>query len=116
MPFVFQGAETSAAQAVLAGADGIVPGLGNIVPALFSQMVQYAAEGKPETVQAIHAEILALWKLHTFDFWLVCLKYAAATLGFGSGATAGHMDHLSKVDRQTITDLVNHAMQFKPIE
>jgi dihydrodipicolinate synthase/N-acetylneuraminate lyase len=110
---VFQGAEKLAARSLLAGADGVVPGLGNLVPALFRQIFDRAQTGQEAEALAIQARIDQLWTLHTHDYWLVCLKYAAAVLGFGSGQTCGHTAHLTDADRQQIQELV-HKIAKKP--
>jgi 4-hydroxy-tetrahydrodipicolinate synthase len=87
---VLQGAEQSAARAVLAGADGLVPGLGNLAPVLFAGLVRAAAGGSQAAALDLQARVDALWRLHTHGFWLACLKYAASLLGFGSGAVSGN--------------------------
>lgn len=103
---VLQGAEPQAARALLAGADGIVPGLGNLVPDRFARMVTCARSGDGAGALALQAEVDTLWELHQQGFWLVCLKYAAALLGFGSGATCGHHDALSAGAKTAIARLV----------
>lgn len=87
---VLQGAERLAARAVLAGADGIVPGLGNLAPQLFAHLFHAAHDGDRVTALAAQERVDLLWRLHGYGYWLTCLKEAAAQLGFGSGATAGH--------------------------
>lgn len=86
---VLQGAERLAAPSVLAGADGLVPGMGNLAPGLFDRLVQSAQAGERERALALQERVEALWHLHTHGFWLACLKYAASLLGFGSGAVCG---------------------------
>ena len=108
---VFQGAEKLAARSLLAGADGIVPGLGNLVPALFQEIQDLAQTGQQADALSIQARIDQLWTLHTYDYWLVCLKYAASVLGFGSGRTCGHTVHLTDSDRQQIQALVHNMTQ-----
>ena len=86
---VLQGAERMAARAVLAGADGIVPGLGNLVPGTFDRIFKSARAGEREAALALQEQVNALGNLQGHGFWLVCLKYAASLLGFGSGAVCG---------------------------
>ncbi|NLF14199.1 MAG: dihydrodipicolinate synthase family protein [Anaerolineaceae bacterium] len=86
---VFQGAQPKAAAAVLAGADGLVPGLSNLVPGLFTQLVRAGQAGDRAQALALQARIDELSTLHTHGFWLVCLKYAASLLGLDTGAVYG---------------------------
>ncbi len=110
---VFQGAERLAAQSLLAGADGIVPGLGNVVPEIFQQIHAAALDGRPADAEHLQEKIERLWVLHTYDYWLVCLKYAASVLGFGSGRTCGHPNTIAPADRELIRELINEAAQVQ---
>jgi 4-hydroxy-tetrahydrodipicolinate synthase len=103
---VFQGAERQAARAVVAGADGIVAGLGNIVPHVFVQMIEAAKAGNSAKVEKLAARVEALWHLHGEGIWLTCLKYAASLLGFGEGYTAGHDPFIPAEGRARIAHLV----------
>ena len=103
---IFQGAEKLSAQSLLAGADGIVPGLGNIAPQWFVQIYRAASAGDATTATRIQEMADRLWTLHSYDYWLVCLKYAASLKGFGTGATLGHPAHLTDDTRTAIRNLV----------
>jgi dihydrodipicolinate synthase/N-acetylneuraminate lyase len=111
---VLQGAEQLAAESVLAGADGIVPGLGNLVPGLFTDLFSAAVQGDAITATAIQDSINALWTLHTSAYWLVGLKYAASLMGFGSGRTSGFVDDLTVEQQSQIRALVEQASVAKP--
>jgi 4-hydroxy-tetrahydrodipicolinate synthase len=86
---VLQGAEHLCARSILAGADGLVPGLGNLAPGLFVRLVSAARGDDRATALALQERVIALGQLHAHGFWLACLKYAASLLGFGSGKTCG---------------------------
>lgn len=103
---VFQGAERLAAPALLAGADGLVPGLGNLAPRLFVRMFAAARAGDADAAMALQADAEALWAVHSHSFWLEGLKYAAAELGFGSGALASRGATLSDTGRAAISRIV----------
>ena len=107
---VFQGAEKLAAKSVLAGANGIVPGLGNLVPHMFVQIVQHAQAGEEGAALGLQEQIDDLWTLHTYDYWLVCLKYAASLMDFGSGTTIGHDTQMSNLTHQTIRSLLEKVV------
>ncbi len=103
---VFQGAEKLSAQSIEAGADGIVPGMGNLVPSHFVAIIKAIQAGKPSEAKAIQSQIDTLWTLHTYDFWLIGLKFAASLLGFGSGTAVGHIMTMDETAQQTIDSLL----------
>jgi len=103
---VFQGAEKLVARAILTGADGVVAGLSNLVPGLFTQIIASARAGDQERALLLQERVNSLWELHTYGFWLACLKYAASLLGFGSGATCSSTDTLTEPARAAIRQLV----------
>jgi 4-hydroxy-tetrahydrodipicolinate synthase len=103
---VFQGAELLAARSMEAGADGIVAGLGNIVPSYFVKIIKAVQSGEPADAHAIQKRIDELWTLHTHDFWLIGLKYAASLLGFGSGTAVGHTMKMNEDAQQIIATLL----------
>lgn len=107
---IFQGAERQGAQALQAGADGVVPGLGNLAPSLFAALFARAAAGEWAAAHQLQQQIDQLWELHSAGYWLVCLKYAAAVLGFGSGLTTGHGQLQNKDAQEEVQRLLNlHA-------
>lgn len=106
---ILQGAEKPAAQSILAGADGLVPGLGNLRPDLFAALYKAARAGERERAAALQEQVNHLWTLHSHGYWLVCLKYAASLLGFGSGATCGHDDALTDAARAAIRHAVEQV-------
>lgn len=103
---VFQGAEKLAFRSIEAGADGVVPGLGNIVPSYFVEIIKAVQSGDPADAHAIQKRIDELWTLHTHDFWLIGLKYAASLLGFGSGTAVGHTIKMDTDAQHTIASLL----------
>lgn len=104
---VFQGHERTAGKSLLAGADGVVPGLANLVPDLFVQMVRSAEDADRATVNALQGQIANLWELHNEGVWLTCLKYACFLNGIGSGFTTGHDESLSIAARESIARIVS---------
>jgi 4-hydroxy-tetrahydrodipicolinate synthase len=104
---VFQGAEKLAVEALNIGADGIVAGMGNLVPGIFYDLFTQAKNGEQAQATQMQASINDLWKLHTHGYWLVCLKYAASLLGFGSGVTCDRDHTLSEDAKASIHQLVS---------
>lgn len=103
---VLQGAEAHAAQSLMAGADGIVPGLGNLVPHLFATLLQDVQSQNKDAAIEKQDTVNTLGQLHQPDYWLKCLKYGAALLGFGSGTTVSHCNDLSSATKETIEGYV----------
>ena len=103
---VFQGSEKLALRSLLAGGDGLVAGMGNLIPALLKRLITSLQTGDRDIAQHLQEQITALWDLHTYDYWLVCLKYAASLLGFGSGATCGHVNQISAESKAIIRDML----------
>ena len=101
---VFQGAEKLSARSILAGADGLVPGMGNLIPATMRQITELAHD--ENQIMALQDRADRLWALHTHGYWLPCLKYAASLLGFGSGRCVGRSEPLPVPDQQAILQLV----------
>lgn len=104
---VFQGAEKLSAEALSIGADGLVAGMGNLIPALFYDLFTQAKKGEQAQATEIQANINELWKLHAYGYWLVCLKYAASLLGFGNGVTCDRNHTLSEDAKAGIQQLVS---------
>jgi dihydrodipicolinate synthase/N-acetylneuraminate lyase len=108
---VLQGAERQAAQSLLAGADGLVPGLGNLMPNLFAHLFTVARTDGQAEAPALQERIDALWQLHTHGFWLACLKYAASLLGFGSGETCGNDAVVAAAPQAAIRRIVEQEVR-----
>lgn len=111
---VFQGAEKLSAEALSIGADGLVAGMGNIVPGLFYELFTQAKKGEQAQATQIQARVNDLWKLHTHGYWLVCLKYAASLLGFGNGVTCDRDHTLSEDAKASIQQLVSAYTKTAP--
>lgn len=110
---IFQGNERISARALLMGADGIVPGLGNLIPRIFRQLYDGALQKNEVEGRAAQAKVDMLWGLHQHNYWLVCLKHAAALMQFGSGTCIGHSGELSAEAKQAIADRV--ALYMTPL-
>ena len=86
---VFQGAEGVMALSAARGADGLVPGLANVAPALWRELFEAGSRGDLARAWALQERLMVLWKLHGHGQWLPCLKMAVSQLGLcGPAATA----------------------------
>lgn len=103
---VLQGAERLSAKSLLAGGDGLVPGLGNIVPELFTSIIACVKAGDADTALTLQAQADELGTLHTYGHWLTCLKYATSRLGLTHPDTFVSASPLSDAARAAIDALV----------
>lgn len=103
---VLQGAESVAGLSMLAGADGLVCGLGNLVPAWFAAIIEAARANQPERIQEIQQRIVALGRLHTYNHWLSCLKTAASLLGLCEPLVSAPLPRLSADETARIRTLL----------
>jgi 4-hydroxy-tetrahydrodipicolinate synthase len=103
---VLQGAERLSASSLLAGGDGLVPGLANVVPELFTSMIACVKAGDAETALSLQAQADELGTLHTYGHWLMCLKYATSRLGLTHSDTFVSASPLSDAARAAIDALV----------
>lgn len=103
---VLQGAERLSVKSLLAGGDGLVPGLGNIIPGLFKSMIQCAQAGDTDTALSLQIQVDELGKLHTYGHWLTCLKYATSRIGLTHPHTFVSASPLSDAARAAIDALV----------
>src|SRR5439155_11093963 len=84
-----QGNEHLAAASLLHGADGLVPGLANVAPALFVAVRRTAAAGDAAGCARLHQRILDLATIYEQGGgFLAALKAACAVIGIGDGRPA----------------------------
>lgn len=78
--FVFQGDERHLASAIVAGADGLVTGVGSLAPRIFVELYQAASRGDIKEANLGQEKVL---KLLSFcgDSWIRAIKYGLKLLG-----------------------------------
>ena len=103
---VLQGNEALLAASLLQGGDGLVPGLGNVVPALMVALCRAAARGDTGECARLQDEVAGLYALYADGHWLPCLKAACATLGIGDGRPAPPLLPLGEAGRQRVATIV----------
>ncbi len=99
---VFLGTERKAAEALLAGAVGLVPTSANYDPRPF--LSAYAARGDKEELEKLQEQITALVNnlLLAPRNWLAGINYAVSTLGIGSGRVASPLEPINEEERRLI--------------
>lgn len=85
---VLQGNEHLASASLLLGADGLVPGLANVAPALLVELRAAARRDDPAACRRLQAALEDLGALYDVGHWLPALKGACALLGIGAGIPA----------------------------
>jgi 4-hydroxy-tetrahydrodipicolinate synthase len=103
---VLQGSERQSLAALRHHADGVVSGLGNLVPGVFVRLQACVESNQLAQAEALQAQISALWELHAQAYWLSALKYAASVLGLCGPTTVGHYTPLDPSARQAIEQIV----------
>jgi 4-hydroxy-tetrahydrodipicolinate synthase len=99
---VLVGSEVHAAQALLNGAQGIVPVSANFEPATY--VAAYEARRDADKMKQIEERIVSL--VHNVLLqprsWLSAAKYASAGLGLGSGRPMSPTEPLNEAERQQV--------------
>ena len=85
---VLQGAEGLMARSVLAGGDGAIPGIANLVPRLSCELVAAARAGDVDRAMELQSIQDRACEVYGAGFWLSALKGAVSALGI-CGPTAG---------------------------
>ncbi len=102
---VLQGAEHQSARAMRAGADGLVPGIANLIPAPFCRLV-----GDPLD-EAMQQLAIDLGAMREHGHFMSTLKYAMSLCGFGSGRCVSRPEEFSSNAR---TDIKRLVAKFAP--
>lgn len=104
---VLQVNESLSAASLLLGGDGLVPGLGNVAPALFVALRRAAALGDAAACARHQAAIEALARLYEQGHWLPALKAACALLGLGDGRPAPPLAPANAERRRAVEAILN---------
>src|SRR5262245_34370975 len=99
---VLQGHEHLAAASLRLGGDGLVPGLANLVPALFVELRLAAGRGDAAACTRLQTGILELCGIHEVGHWLPALKAACAMIGIGDGIPALPLSPSTDMERRAI--------------
>jgi 4-hydroxy-tetrahydrodipicolinate synthase len=78
---VLQGAEPVMGESLRMGADGLVPGLGNVAPQLFVRLLQAVADGHEATARAIEGQIRDLRAIFSIAPTFAAMKAGCEVLG-----------------------------------
>lgn len=92
---ILQGAESLAGLSMLAGADGLVCGMGNLIPDRFTALIEAARANQIAQVHELQYQMVALGRLHGVSHWLSCLKTAASLLGLCQPIVSAPLPSLS---------------------
>ena len=112
---VLQGHESLAAASLLQGADGMVPGLANVVPALFVELQGAVDRGDATRCAELQRRIAGLAVLYRQGPWLAALKAACAMRGIGNGRPAAPLSPATPADRAAVKALLEEAGAAEPV-
>lgn len=111
---VLQGHEHAAMASLLLGADGLIPGLGNVAPRVMVELVRAGQAGDIETCQRLHAQIYALTGMYTNTLGLPGLYAACALLGLARNVPAEPWIAVAGDDMTTIETILRQH-QLLPV-
>jgi 4-hydroxy-tetrahydrodipicolinate synthase len=101
---------------LLLGADGLIPGLGNIAPRLCVDLVRAARAGDIATCQRLHGEIFDLTGVYTELAGLPGIYAACALLGLSSNVPAEPWAPVSAQQTQAIEAILQrHHLAAEPV-
>jgi 4-hydroxy-tetrahydrodipicolinate synthase len=105
---VLAGEERKAADALRAGAAGLVPVCANIEPATFIRLWQAASRGDVEEADRLQGRVNALVETLVLGgpCWLAGPKYALARLGIGRGTPVSPLEPVAEGQAERINGLV----------
>ena len=106
---ILQGDERVMAESLRLGGDGLVPGLGNVVPHVFGALIRAVREGDVAEAERLQRQINGLDTLHAQGHWLTALKFACTAAGLIPHDTAHPSPPLSlptAADRAAVAQIV----------
>jgi 4-hydroxy-tetrahydrodipicolinate synthase len=103
----FMGDENGIAEGLLAGACGIVPVCANYEPATFLRAFAAAERGDASELASAQSRILTVRQLLCLGgvSWVAGVKYAAASIGFGSGKPVSPLEPAAAAQRKAIDEM-----------
>jgi dihydrodipicolinate synthase/N-acetylneuraminate lyase len=87
----------------------MVPGMANLVPALFVRLQAAADCGAAAECAELQREVTAIARIYQQGPWLAALKAACAMLGLGNGRPAPPLAPALPAARETIAALLEEA-------
>lgn len=103
---VLQGAEPVMGQSLTMGADGLVPGLGNVAPQLFVRLVEAVREGDDLVTPVIERQIRALGTIFSIAPTFAAMKAACEVLGACPRTTAAPLAPATDEQVSRIADVL----------
>lgn len=121
---VYQGAERLSCDSLAAGADGIVPGVGNLLPGLVTALYRAAAASVPaavggpgdqrgaapvETAADLQARVDTACAVYDHGFWLSALKQAMSLAGLCGPEAAEPLPPVTVAGRSAIAAILREV-------
>lgn len=106
---VLQGAEQAMGESLRDGADGLVPGLGNVAPEVFVSLVRAVREGDGATAASAERTIQDLQRIYSIAPTFAAMKAAVAAFGVCSRTTAAPLVPATDEQAEQIAGVLRDA-------
>lgn len=108
---VLQGAETMILRSLTAGADGAVPGIANVAPALVTGLVRAVRSGDLASASLLQERVDQLCELFQCGYWLCALKQAVSDLGFCEPDAGEPLGPLTPQEHERVRSIVERELK-----
>jgi 4-hydroxy-tetrahydrodipicolinate synthase len=95
---------------VLEGADGAVPGLANLVPALARQLIDAARAGDKDRVVVLQGKFDEVGEIEAIGFWLAALKETLSKMEICKRIVAPPLPYLTDSQSEMLTVRISRLM------
>jgi 4-hydroxy-tetrahydrodipicolinate synthase len=111
---VLAGADDLALESILAGAEGWIAGMANIVPSACVTLFRDAREGRFDAAWSLYRRMLPLLRYDTSPKVVQAIKYGMQVLGHSVGEARPPRLSLAQADRQRIQAVLADLGVWKP--
>lgn len=106
---VLQGAEQAMGDSLRLGADGLVPGLGNVAPEVFVDLVRAVREGDGDAARRAEQTIRQLLEIYSLAPTFAAMKAATSAFGVCGRTTAAPLDPATDAETEAIAATLRSA-------
>lgn len=106
---VLQGAEQAMGESLRLGADGLVPGLGNVAPDVFVRLVRAVRDGDQAAARSAEQTIQELQRIYSIAPTFAAMKAAVSVLGDCPRTTAAPLAPATDEQTEEIAGVLRHA-------
>jgi len=111
--YIFQGKEEAGALSLIAGADGAVMGMSNLVPNLASSIFEKVMQNKIENALKIQNQVNQLTEMYNYGSWLPSIKQALAEKNICKKFVKSPLSELTHKERNKLKDFLKNSDLIK---